>query len=482
MTITTDPTKPTTETEVKPAVPLVETLVEQTAEKTAERKAEVNFMDSVLAQVQGKNLPAKVEEKPAAKVEEKPEAKVETAPKVEEPEVKPVKKPRGVKTKSTEELAADVGAAAGAKAAETILREIRPAPAAPVEKPEEKPEELSPTYKRDADAYRELAKIDPAKYGKIVPQLNQYDREFAAYKRNWEKENAGQKFNIEDTDHDTFVDAHAPAIDPEDLQQARLNVQTSRAIAPLQEKLDKLEGDRSRQTFEQQVQPKIARATASALSSAIAAIDPTLKGDPNDPEFLKKIDAENPLLSGAVEAAATEWFPVARAVAQLYSPGGGQTYDAKNPTHQRVDRLVTRLEVEASKLPASDTTDEHGRSFATVAQFARMAPAQRESHWTIGEQHVQQVVQTLIADRAKTIHDLEIKRIEGMGYTRPSKVAPKAEPSKEEEKVEKGPKVNGSPAVTTGAPVVGGGKPTNAQAPTFMDRFMDNAFGRKPVT
>lgn len=481
MTTTPDTTKPTTEPEIKPtATPVVETppAVTMTEEKAAERKAEVNFMDSVLAQVQGKSLP-KPEEKPVPKVE----AKVEAPVTPEEPEPKPVKKPRGTKpAKSAEETAAEVGAAAGAKAAETILRETRPAPAPVVEKPAEKPEELSPTYKRDAAAYLELAKIDPEKYKGIVSQLNKYDREFSGYKKKWEKENPGQKFDIKDTDHDTFVEANAPVIDDEDLQQAKLNVQTARAVAPLQEKLEKLEGERSRQTFEQQVQPKIAAATTSALGSAITAIDPELKGDPADPEFLKKVETENPILAGAVTSASQEWLPIAHVAAQLYSPGGSKLYDEKNPVHQRLDQLVGRMESETASLPASETVDGQGRSFATVGQYAKMGAAERKTHWVIGEDHVQQMVRHLIGSRSKTLYEGEIKRIESMGYVRPAKVAAKTEQPKVEEKIDKGPKVSGSPAVTTGAPVVGSGKPTNVQAPSFMDHFMANAFGHKPST
>ena len=324
--------------------------------------------------------------KPAAKPE-KDKPKKEKAPETKEPEVKPKPEPKPKAAPSRHALSAEEIAEIAANAAVQVTkRKDQPAP-----EEDDSKIELAEEFADNRQFYEWLQRENPQKYGKLIRQLGDWGPKEAEYIEQWERANAGRKYDGDNEEHDEFYEKNQPKVEKRDLENAK------KRVAEVQRSLE-------RETMKREIldeiapelnevrRAKVQQQAAQKFDEALKETDTAILGAMN-PEFVKLL-GDNQKLGEALKKdkialhvaqdMSNKYENLTNAVVAYYN---GVPFDKNNQWHMKMWEETLKLEKEIREGPPEEQLLE-GKQFSTHEDFQGMTPAQRARHWIVGESEI----------------------------------------------------------------------------------------------
>lgn len=408
---------------------------EQIAQEAQEKLTKMSgFWNRVNPEKEGekKEEPAKVEEKPA-----KPAAKTKVESKPEDtpdPEKKPAKRQKKEQEVDPIQLAEATGREIGRE-----MARAQAAKDAPPAKPPEAPPELPEEFRRDAAVFEEMARLDPKKYNGIRQTLSRYTAEENKYIAKWEAENEGETFDGDDPVHNDFYKKVRPDFDEKDFEQAKESLIEERAVKRAEERVEERIRQReseseNRRERTAKIKPEVETEMFGLIAEMVNETAPEHSELAKDWASIQKLDEENPLLADTIVEAHNQTKPLIEATMRLFR--NIDHYDEKNPLHQQIGQLVTEAETAVLKMPVKDRYDDHGRLFATQAEYSKMDRTEREGRWYIAENELSALVRVRAIGRVKQTYEREKEKLNrytkggkaGASATNGATSAPKSKP------------------------------------------------------
>lgn len=431
--------------------------------KPEEKAAEAKGADERLSdglQALRKRLGFYKEEKPADKAEKTDDKKVEAKAedkaddkKTDDEKPKVTKRPRSSVTPDLVE-AVTQSAVRAATEATKIANESREKPKAAADDSET----LSDADRRDLEVFKYLEKTNPTKYEGASKKFLKFTKEFDKYRTKWEEENQGKEFDPQAEDHDQFYAKHQPPHDPDDVEEARINMRVEAKLKEKDRESDDRYGKLETKIIEQELAPEIDKRAAGAVAAMVGEVDKDLakvlaeKG----PDAVAEAD---PIAFDVLDRSASDLRQALAELEKLSHPSGRFKFDDKNRIHGFLDSFATNLERSFKNLPLDEQVRD-GKVFATQAEMRSMPKEQRSRYWAMGPEDIAAALVSETAAGAKKIIATERERIDkylkARGLT--------ATKTTDDEKAKEG-KGNGSasskpnsPAASTDANAAAGGK------------------------
>lgn len=258
-------------------------------------------------------------------------------------------------------------AAAADRLNQAADRLATPAPtqATPTAKPEPEAEpEADPETALRQEALRELSNSRKYRGRDLVSEYNRFSDELGSYRTRWMAENPGKRFDVNDGNHDEWLDVHEPDVDRDDLVRAETRIETLRET-------DRRVEERLRAIEEQRANEEARRVAQEAPARFVEAFG---KGD------IDGIKATDPALAFAVKEALPTATRTVETVHAICRPGA-----SVSPTdvHQQfVLGTVAFYESQLANLPP-DQSNRDGRQFVPSKVYDQLTPAQRKATWTL---------------------------------------------------------------------------------------------------
>ncbi len=448
-----------------------------------------SVQDKILAGIMGRHKPEepKKEEPPKEeppKDKAKPAAAETPAPAVTDPEAaKPKRKAKPAPAAPTATDIAKVAAAAAVQAVKDS-KEQTPTPAPVVVAP---PPEIDPQFAKDADIYKYLADSDP-KYKNLIPELNEYAKSFREYRKEWQKEHPGEKFDHEDSAHDDWYEANEPKVSDRDIAKASGAVEALRHTA----KLDQQEQEKVQNQRVQEITNELTGLAMTARERMAESMIRAIGGESAKGELsldVVKTVLEAPGAREAMQEQVTFWQPVVDAAAYLMTPQGRLMMDPSNRSHAIVEHVAGILE---SEMAADESIDDRGRKFVTREEYYAMSPSKQKVHYTLTPDITVGMVNRHAADSIVKSHKNYVAQIEKnaerLGFKRdaaqptvaktaqgtPAAVAAVAP-------VKPTPAAPSTPSVSapTGGPTITSGAPGPQTAKSGYDLLFEGVMGRR---
>lgn len=265
----------------------------------------------------------------------------------------------------------------------------------PPEKKDEKPPEFDPKEQRLLDACEFLEKEDP-KYKGLKDSMVAFWAKEQEYISNWEKENPGKTFNADDEDHRQFYSDNEPQVDPDDLENAKIEVRANKIVDLKLKGQNKTLGEENRKNRIQQAlqtaQPKITGEVFGAISSLIEQSHPELakllKKDEKtgatylDNESSEKMDEVDPVGKEILMEVAEPLSVVVREIEVMRTLGDDYRANPNNGVrmrrtegwifpHAEVLQLLNRVETALKEATEADpeSTMRDGKRFTTLQEL-----------------------------------------------------------------------------------------------------------------
>ncbi len=357
--------------------------------------------------------------KPAA------EAKVDAdIPPVKREDKKPVVTERARKRASEAEILERAATAAerSATAAERAAAAAAEFQSAPAEKrATTKPPEdsLTPAERKQFDVYQELESSQSDRYKGVTQKYLKSLTEIADYTKTWAKENPGQKFDPDADEHNDFFERIEPEVDEDDWVDAKANLRareiSSKAVAPLNEKLAQMQKDQARAMAE----PYVRQKQVESVGLLLTEFDPEIAAEINKPEGAKALSERDPITSGILNHVAGRMFGLSAEIIRLHDPNIGVEFDGKNDVHREIADFILEQEQRIAKLPAEDRLRE-GKRFIGRLAYRSLQPDEKAAYWFLDQDDVIYLLAQKYAKEAKKIRDAETQKFnataEKLGY------------------------------------------------------------------
>lgn len=371
------------------------------------------------------------EEKPVVKADEKkPEDKSDKS------------KPRRVAQAPAVDEAAiteRASAAAASAATKAVSDALTKGSAQPQDKLEKGPEDkLSPEERKQFVVYKELESIDPSRYKGVTDKYLKSLDEISDYVKTWAKENPGMKFDADDEQHNAFFARVEPNVDDDDWVDAKASLRArdiaARAIAPMNERMQKMERDRARAELEPFVQHK----QLEAVHQLVEYFDPEVAAMVRKPEGVKELAEKDPITAAILTSTAEMLGTLAAEVVRLHDPTAGAVYSADNAAHREIAEFILGQERRISALAPQDK-ERDGKMFVSRKQFQALAEDQKARYWFLSQDDVINLLAQKYAAQAKNLRDSKLeefnKTADRLGFKKVDapNTAPKTDPAKPKE-------------------------------------------------
>jgi len=346
--------------------------------------------------------PKKVEAKAKAEKEEedeqgeeggetKPDAKEsKPAPKPKKTVAAPVAQP----VIDEEKLGASIGKSIAEHTAKATKDEAKP----------DKPEVDAKETRRIAVLER-MEKID-ARYNGLAERYKANKTKLRTYAEEWERANAGEKFDENADEHTDFIEALEAqvAYDDDDYTEALADIRTDQKLESKKSELDERVSRVERAEKTREEAPKIRSAGVVAGNEFWKDMGDDFKGVVDEKgeisaENLKTIADSDPVKYDIAVGAAQAAEATAQTIYMLAN--GLATYDPQNPTHENLGRFAITQEQEMRKRPLEKQTNEQGQVFASKAEYDRMSKTERAKHWTFSPDDLTYMAVRSISKQAK---------------------------------------------------------------------------------
>lgn len=393
-----EPKKPTTTPPAPaPAEPAKEPEPAPTPEELAERQEEViksmgweGLVQPDKAKTDEPKEPAKDAEPPAEPTAKEPEATKE-----------PVTPPAAAVTKEDVEAAAK--RAAELVAEQRPLPAPAPAPAAPAAPAlPMAPTELSPDDRKDYDTIAFLEQTQPDKYKGRTQAFLQFTKDYYAYQDAWsaKPENQGQVFDPESDEHATWLAKHDPGTSDKEIEEGRELMLEERVYNNrLKPVLDQIKQEQVIKETKPIAIQNVALNTLKVVEAVNPELAKLLKDDAGNPSFTKEsiaaVGEADPIAASVLQRlCAAELEPMVYALEM--SVAGVQIKDP------RITQIVSTAERDKLKAPAAERSKD-GKTFTTIADFNRMDEAQRQQHYTLTVDDIEEMIVAETAKKAKAL-------------------------------------------------------------------------------
>lgn len=318
---------------------------------------------------------------------------------------------------------------------QAIANAMRPQPpqGQPVPQPEPalRLDELAPEDLKDLQVVQYLERTNAAWSGKTAAFMR-YLNELYAYQDKWGKENPGREWNLEDSEHSQFIADHRPDIDPEALDEARIEMKAEEVYRRKHEpELKKMRGERALA----EAMPKIGKTVLGKIVKLVELVNPNLVQYVRDPqgnpaltkENVDALDAADPTAKAVINRMVT-----GRLEPMLFELEKTAVKDLdyrlnpwSNPCHRAIREYQVMMEQE---IVSKGQVIKNGKQFLTVEQFnakigdLEKAPlAQSEIDRKISELNalywtltIDDVEDRIVGEIAKEAKD-QIAEIDGIG-------------------------------------------------------------------
>ena len=255
-------------------------------------------------------------------------------------------------------------AAAADRLNQAADRLATPAPTPATPSPAKPEPEVDPETALRQEALRELSNSRKYRGRDLVSEYNRFSDELGSYRTRWMSENPGKRFDVNDGNHDEWLDVHEPDVDRDDLVRAETRIETLRET-------DRRVEERLRAIEEQRATEEAHRAAQEAPARFVEAFG---KGD------IDGIKATDPALAFAVKEALPTAARTVETVHAICRPGA-----SVSPTdvHQQfVLGTVAFYELQLANLPP-DQSNRDGRQFVPAKVYDQLTPTQRKATWTL---------------------------------------------------------------------------------------------------
>lgn len=346
---------------------------------------------------------------PAAKKEpETPAAPAKPTPKPAAAAPKPVTPP------PAEPNYEAIAEAAGRGAASAIAKAGDRPPTAP------KPEDgLNDKQRRTLEVLKRLEveykdNIGKAKaYVESVQKANEY-------RKAWEAQNPGQKFDPDDEAHDEFFKDNDVDWDDEEfadvqalIRAEKVAKQTSDQLAPKLADIDRREALRAAEPAVMGQQINAARGFWSELGEEYAKVLDQTGGI--DAAEVQRLNGEDPNRVLAFQRAQiVENFAAELHRLTLVSKDGHPLYpyNPKDEGHKFIAEFIADQEAAMQALPPEQQLDEHGRRFVTADEYYNMTEHRQRYHWRFTDAHLSHIFALKQAQEVKALLAAENEKFE----------------------------------------------------------------------
>lgn len=389
-------------------------------EPKAERKPE-NFpkiSDPVTPEPEAKKEEPKAEPEKKEPVKPAPEAKVEEQP----------KKPAFDQEQLSESIVK--GVREGVREA---VRQDRKA-----EEPKEAP--LPPVELKRMERLSVLEQLYPDDYKDISQQRESFLKAQRAYETQWLKENPGEEFDPNASDHEEFFEKDPiNKVDAEHMAEAIAEHRMSAERKSFDAKLEAV-------ATRAEVNPAAAREGTRVASTVVNGIlgkagNGLLNADGSiNAERMEALQAEDPVRAPVLAHAAQAAQKLGTEVVKLFR-GAVKSDVERNPLHRQIVEFGKGVEDRMLKLSpdqweGQDQRNRKHEDFVPSAKFHRMSKAEQSKHWTFDERDFVELMSMDLQNDAKKVIEEEENRIITLAKRRGYEVAsspktPVAAPSKE---------------------------------------------------
>jgi hypothetical protein len=382
---------------------------------------------------------------------------------------------------------AAIAAEAAAKAvSDSMASRILTAPAAAqpsAPTPQQLVAQLPEEFRDNGDVYFEMGRMNPEKYGNLIPKIIERARKEDEYRMQWKGKNPNGEFDPDDPEHDDFYESISIGYSDRDFKTAERSIIKQEAKREVLSEIEPRLKEHDSWKKTQEVQPEISRAVGGVFSALLPVVNPEYATKPPTPDELAKLAETDPVGAEALALSMQRWRPVVEETVRLYN--GATPFDVKNPAHVAVADMLGYLEREIPKLALEDRLDEDGRRFATREEYMNLSPQQRADRWTVSKDNLLVAISSRAAaeaERFKTEEQEKLDRyLRAKGYTpkaggngAPARAAAAAQPTTPAPTT---PPTSGSPSVPGSATMRTDNNPPSSQPANWRDNFGMGARG-----
>lgn len=348
--------------------------------------------------------PVKEDKVEPSKPEDKPQNDAETEkPVVEEKKTK-TKKVAPLDTEAIRALARDAAREA-IGSSETIKTEP--------EKSQEQPT-LDQTQKRTVQVLQEMQRLQPDKYSGIVDKTIKGWQDFDGYRRRWQEAHPDDEFDPEDDEHSKIADKLLPTYDPDDYDDAKVEMRLNQRLKEREEAQKKEEAARS---LPEKLKESVRKAEADLVEATDSELAKVYKTDPS------KVKDTDPIAATAIIETRDELAPLIREVDKLTDPNLNYKPIKGNEMHDFLNKFASDCERSIKSLPPEQQFDDQGRRFATTEEFSRIPASRRDQYWIFDHNMLRFALVRNFAQKAKgRIESRKSEAIalaERLGYKKP---------------------------------------------------------------
>lgn len=342
-----------------------------------------------------------------------------------------------------------------AAAAEGVARALKPKDDKKQQQQDE-PKPTGPEARRLAVLER-MAKLYPDEYKDAPKRYREARQKLDVYKKDWEKDNPGQKFDesapeheefyekndlFEFWDEDAYIDAAAD-IRSESVTQAKIE----EANREINAQLSELQREKKLRDSEAAIGEQQINAASNYWETLGDDFAEVVKDGTINREKLRELQEADPVGFPYRVAAAKDLNAEVKVIYSLMN--GLATYDAKNPVHVAMGDFGEGIEKALMAKPASERRNAEGLPFLPGEDYWKLPKEQRGKHWTLSAQDVAVRRAKVLAEETEDLIKREEAKLEqfavARGYKKASaaqNVELKPEPEPEEEAEEHGGKPN----------------------------------------
>lgn len=231
---------------------------------------------------------------------------------------------------------------------------------------------LSAAVRKKIPYLKRMGELDPAHKG-LADKFVAAHNKLSDYRIKWETDNPGDTWRQADPEHDNFLDSVNVTWDDDDYTEAVADVMTDKRVGESRRQVEALKR-------ELKMGPELAKRQKDVRTEVVRD---------------HKDSMDVPVIGALVASQADYAVEMTEAIHKIYNGGD---YDANNPIHQRVEQLSNEAEKALQANPANKLVSDDGRRFATMAEFAALAPAQQAGRWIVSADMVEKYTVGLIKD------------------------------------------------------------------------------------
>jgi len=263
-------------------------------------------------------------------------------------------------------------------------------------------EVLGADSKDDIDEMVEMEKLYPDRYRGLLDRYVDFKQSEKDYISKWKKENPGQKFDRDDSSHDSFYE-NEPEWQEADRRRAQRSIILREAETIAEKKLEPIKSQIEIERAQAKIIPEVERSAQNSFAHILVSLNQEFEQHLSTDDGLKKIEESDPIAIEAAKEAFTEIKGAAVEAVKLWN--GAAKLDLRgNQEHAQIARAYQEIERDVNSLPMQQKFDAAGRLFATSQEYNSLPESERQKRWTIGLNEVMYRLSETAAAKAREIH------------------------------------------------------------------------------